>query len=95
MGSKLKCVYRVIVVALLLVTTLVVTGCVSSASSRSGFPTGRFVSTSGTPTVEFYEDGTGSWATWNLPFRYAVNSNLYTEMTFEWPSGPQVPATYY
>ena len=82
-------------IALLLVATLIFTACVSSTVGTSGFPTGRFVSASGTPTVEFYEDGTGNWVSWDLPFKYAVNGDLYTEMTFEWPSGPQVPATYY
>jgi hypothetical protein len=32
---------------------------------------------------------------WEVPCKYAVNGDLYTEMTFEWASGAQVPATYY
>jgi hypothetical protein len=30
-----------------------------------------------------------------VPCQYGVNGDLYTEMTFEWPTGRQVPATYY
>ncbi len=85
----------ILTVAVLLIITLVVSACVRSTGGMSEFPTGTFVSTNGTPAVEFYEDGTGSWTTWNLPFKYAVNGDLYTEMTFEYPSGLQVPATYY
>lgn len=66
----------------------------------SGFPTGTFVA--GGESVEFNEDGTCRWfATdrgWELPCKYAVNGDLYTEMWFEWPDyGPEqfFPATYY
>jgi hypothetical protein len=66
----------------------------------SGFPTGTFVA--GSESVEFNGDGTCRWfATdggWELPCKYAVNGDLYTEMWFEWPDyGPEqfFPATYY
>lgn len=58
------------------------------------FPTGTFESASGTDEVEFREDGTCLWSD-GVVCKYAVNGNLYTEMTFVWPTGPQVPATYY
>jgi hypothetical protein len=66
----------------------------------SGFPTGTFVA--GGESVEFNEDGTCRWfATnggWELPCKYAVNGDLYTETWFDWPGyGPEghFPATYY
>jgi hypothetical protein len=71
----------------------------SSDSETSGFPTGTFVSASGIVAVEFNENGTCRWLSdtegWEVPCTYAVNGDLFTEMTFEWPSGSQVPATYY
>jgi len=77
---------------------LVVAGCTSGGDTTE-FPTGTFVSASGIIAVEFHEDGTCRWYSdaeeWEVPCKYAVNGDLYTEMTFEWPSGPQVPATYY
>jgi hypothetical protein len=72
---------------------------VSSNGETSDFPTGTFASESTTVAVEFSEDGTCRWYSdgegWEVPCRYAVNGDLYTEMTFEYPSGSQVPATYY
>jgi hypothetical protein len=66
----------------------------------SGFPTGTFVA--GGESVEFNEDGACRWfatnGAWELPRKYAVNGDLYTEMWFEWPAyGAEqfFPATYY
>lgn len=68
------------------------------ADVASDFPTGTFVS-DGHEAVEFNEDGTCRWYSetqgWQVPCRYAVNGDLFTEMTFVWPDGAQVPATYY
>ena len=30
-----------------------------------------------------------------VPFTYATNGDLFTQMTFEWPEGSQTPATYH
>lgn len=66
----------------------------------SGFPTGTF--TSGSELVEFNEDGTCRWfgsdGSWELPCKYGVNGDLYTEMWFEWAGyEPEefFPATYF
>jgi uncharacterized protein (TIGR02246 family) len=71
----------------------------SSTNGQGGFPTGTFVSASGRTKGEFHADGTCRWYSdvevWEVPCKYAVNGNLYTEMTFEWGTGVQAPATYY
>lgn len=66
----------------------------------SGFPTGTF--TTGSESVEFNEDGTCRWfgndGSWELPCKYAVNGDLYTEMWFEWAGYEPdqfFPATYF
>lgn len=74
------------------------------------FPTGTFESASGVVAVEFREDGTCRWYSqryvatdkggpevegWEVPCKYGVNGNLFSEMTFQYPTGRQVPATYY
>ena len=66
----------------------------------SGFPTGTF--TTGSEMVEFNEDMTCRWfgsdGSWELPCKYAVNGDLYTEMWFEWAGYEPdefFPATYF
>lgn len=72
---------------------------VTRDSFKEGFPTGIFEGESGSVSVEFRSDGSGRWFSggqgWEVPFNYGVNGDLFTEMTFEWPSGSQMPATYY
>jgi hypothetical protein len=95
--------WRTLAIVLLVVVVLGGVGFVlwqgRSDSEASGFPIGTFVSASGIEAVEFNEDGTCRWYSdsqgWEVPCKYAANGDLYTEMTFEWPDGPQVPATYY
>jgi hypothetical protein len=95
--------WRTLAIVLLVVVILGGVGFVlsqdGSDSEESGFPTGTFVSASGIVAVEFHEDGTCRWYSdaegWEVPCKYAVNGDLFTEMTFEWPAGRQVPATYY
>lgn len=72
----------------------------SGESDRVAFPTGTFIATDGHhEAVEFNTDGTCRWFSprdrWSMACTYASNGNLFTEMTFDYPSGPQVPATYY
>ena len=81
-------------------TTAAPTTTAARTPKTSDFPTGTFVA--GGEAVEFDEDGTCRWfATnggWEMPCKYAVNGDLYTEMWFDWPSyGPEesFPATYY
>jgi len=81
-------------------TAAATTTAATTTTSASDFPSGTFVA--GGESVEFNEDGTCRWfATnggWELPCKYAVNGDLYTEMWFDWPSyGPEenFPATYY
>ncbi len=65
-------------------------------SEGTEFPTGIFKRTS--TTIEFHKDGTCLWSSltgWEVPCKYGVNGNLYSEMTFEYGDGPQVPVTYY
>ena len=59
MGSKLKCVYVIRVGVLMFFTILVATACVRSAGGTSNFPTGTFVSNSGTYRFMFTDNG--SW----------------------------------
>jgi hypothetical protein len=86
------------VISAMFLVAMSVSSCIPSDSAIE-FPTGSFVSANGVVMVEFNEDGTGRWYSeaerWEVPIKYAANGDLYTEMTFEWPSGSQVPATYY
>ncbi len=63
------------------------------------FPTGSFEHVGGHWTVEFREDGTGTWYSkrqlGELEIVYGVNGNLYADMWFYDLTGRQVPATYY
>jgi len=66
------------------------------------FPTGIFESAEGSEGIieyEFREDGSGLARSlrdgWQVPFKFGVNGDLYSEMTFEYPGGKQVPATYH
>ena len=86
-----------------------IAGCATTPESEgdSGFPIGAFVSaTDDTITLGFREDGNGyrGYASegagdvvhYKYQIKYAVNGNLYTEMTFEGPGfRPKTPATYY
>jgi len=56
------------------------------------FPTGMFVSDEDGRTLEFRADGTCQRT--GVPCTWGLNGKLYAEMTFEDPSGAQVPATY-
>ena len=98
MGSKLKCIYVVTVVALLLVPTMVVTACVSFTGSTSEFPTGKFVhDVVKTWIFQFNEDGT--WLYYfgdtspEVEGTYSIDDNLYTETSANDPDCP-FPATY-
>lgn len=76
-------------------------------SQTSGFPIGTFVSDGA--SVEFNDDGTCRWFStddddpgtergWELPCKYAVNGDLYTEMWFAWSdyeADQFFPATYF
>ncbi len=83
---------------------LVVPGSTVSAHSdelpAAAFPTGTFVADFSNPDryVEFAEDGSCRWVAldgyWERTCTYAVSGDLFTETTFDWPDGPQVPATY-
>ena len=67
-----------------------------SSGETSDFPTGTFTNATTGDTVVFNEDGTCLWyAGGQIHCTYAVNGDLYTEMTFVWQDGVQVPATYY
>lgn len=63
------------------------------------FPTGTFESEISDTRAEFREDGTCRWYSmsegWSVPCKYGVNGDLYSEMTFLYSDGRQVPATYY
>jgi hypothetical protein len=69
-----------------------------TGSGSAGFPTGTFADANGVVLVEFAGDGTGVWFSeaegWEVPITYAVNGDLFTEMTFDYPGGAQTPATY-
>ncbi len=71
----------------------------SPEPASAEFPTGTFEATSGSSGVEFNEDGTcrhyALSGGWSVPCTYAINNDLFTEMTFEAPTGVQAPATYY
>lgn len=63
------------------------------------FPTGKFEHVGGHYVIEFREDGTSVWYTerqgGSYPTRYGVSGNYYAEMIFSYPSGRQVPGTYF
>lgn len=56
------------------------------------FPTGTFVAEEDALTVEFRPDGTCQRA--GIACTYGARGDVYTEMTFEDPSGAQVPGTF-
>ncbi len=60
---------------------------------ETAFPTGTFESEEGGLTLEFRADGTCRRA--EVPCTYGVKGRFFSEMTFEEPTGAQVPATYY
>jgi hypothetical protein len=94
MGSKLKCVMVVIIVALLLVTALVVSAC-----GTPEFPIGRFVHENHKDWIfQFNEDGTWLYYFEDLTSpevkgTYSIDGNLYTETSANDPACP-FPATY-
>ena len=63
------------------------------------FPIGVFRSANGKVAVEFREDGVSSWYSesegWRVSGRYGVNGDLFSEMSFYFDTGLQVPVTYY
>jgi len=63
------------------------------ATAEPAFPTGTFVADEDGLTLEFRADGTCQRA--GVPCAYGVTKNLFSEMTFEDPSGEQLPGTYY
>lgn len=72
----------------------------STEGQQAGFPTGTFVV--GAYSVEYNEDGTCRWyansGALEMPCKYGVNGDLYTEMWFDWPdytTAQLFPATYY
>ena len=73
----------------------------SEPATADEFPTGTFVAdfAHADRYLEFTADGVCRWVAldgfWERPCTYATSGDLFTEMTFEWPDGPQVPATYY
>ena len=58
----------------------------------SVFPTGMFESKKDGLTLEFRTDGTCQRV--DVPCTFGVIGRYFSEMAFEEPSGPQVPATY-
>lgn len=90
---------RIVVLALIAATTLVLAAC-ASGGSTSGFPTGRFVNEQYKYRVfEFDEGGTWRYFEGNLEVpsvqgTYGVEGNLYTELTHDYAPLPQIPATY-
>ena len=87
-----------------LVTGALVGGAVGAVTAESEeseamvFPTGMLVSVeSNDMLLEFNEDGTGLVHAEGLvmPIIYATVGDLYTEMMFDHPTDPKVPATYY
>ena len=68
----------------------------SSNYNKYGSPYGKF--TNGTIDAEFNKDGTAVYKSdyehWRVPVKYAINENYYTEMMFNYPNTPKVPATY-
>jgi len=73
----------------------------SAESVEPMFPTGRFVASDNRFALEFDEDG--SWRGYNgsgdsffliIRGKYAINDNLYTEMTHT-GNTEKIPATYY
>jgi hypothetical protein len=64
-----------------------------TVTSVASFPTGTFVADMDDTTLILRPDGTCDRA--GVPCTFGVTGNVYSEMTFEDPSGPQVPATYY
>lgn len=90
--------------AFVAVVILLIAGC--SSAEDEAFPTGTFWSPNGVEGVEFNEDGScllfgefededSAIQTYEVPCKYAVNGDLYTEMWFDWPEGPYFPATYF
>jgi hypothetical protein len=65
----------------------------ATVADESAFPTGTFESEEDGLTLEFRTDGTCLRA--GVPCTYGVNGKRFSEMTFEDPSGAQVPATYF
>lgn len=66
----------------------------------TAFPTGAFEATDGHhESAEFHADGSCRWSSleqeWSFPCAYAVNGDLYTEMTYESSMEYKYPATYY
>jgi hypothetical protein len=63
------------------------------------FPTGVFEHVDGYWIGEFREDGSAFWYNTRSPgdftTTYGVNGNLWSEMKFSYPTGRQVPATYF
>ena len=64
----------------------------ATVPEASAFPTGTFVSEDDEFTLEFRPDGTCVRA--GTPCTFGVRGGFYVEMTFEDPSGAQVPAVY-
>ena len=63
-----------------------------TATSAPSFPTGTFVVDGDDTTLILRPDGTCDRA--GVPCTFGVTGMLFSEMTFDDPSGPQKPATY-
>lgn len=85
-------------IALLLISVGVVGVCYykSLNYNKYGFPYGKF--SNGIIEAEFNKDGTAVYKSdyehWRVPVKYAINENYYTEMMFNYPNTPKIPATY-
>jgi hypothetical protein len=70
----------------------------SEDGEASDFPTGTFAAPNGNEAMDFNADGTCRWYSdgmgLELPCKYAVTGDRYTEIWFDWPEGPYFPATY-
>ena len=88
--------WSIVVVCVLLAAA--VTAC-GNDDDAGEFPTGTFYAPGGVEGIDFNDDGTcrnfHDVDGWELPCKYAVNGDLYTEMWFDWPEGPKFPATYF
>lgn len=68
-------------------------GVAAAQSEELAFPTGTFVAEEDDLTLEFRADGSCQRPA--VPCTYGVTQNVFSEMTFEDPSGEQVPGTYH
>jgi len=100
--SGVSVVWRWVAIVLMVVLVFGIVGAVvwqaSSEGDTSEFPTGMFVHEEFPSQVvlTFHEDGTWWMSNWDhyISGKYAVNGDLYTEMTHDFSQNRPVPATY-